>query len=527
MKRYLRSLGSLAVLCIFCGAAWLLYREIRKYSFIDIRHSLELIPLWRIGASFALMVLNYLILVGYDALALKAISRKLSLGKTALVSFVGCACSYNFGALLGGSSVRYRLYTAWGFPLHDIVRLILMLAVTFWVGALGLAGLAFLIEPLPLPQELNLPVSDVRPLGGFLLLLTCTYLGLTFFVRKPLHIFGKDFALPCPKIAFQQTIVACADLVAAAGCLYMLMPEDLGLDFLTFLSIYLLAMVVVVLTHVPGGAGVFELVILSLSQTSHPQAVIAALLAFRVIYYLLPLLFAASLLAGYEVHLRRHLADTALREAGRWIHALAHTLLAYITFTAGVILILSGSLPDNEPRVAWLATWIPFAVQNAAHLIASMTGVGLLLLSRGIERRLSSAWRIALLLVGAGILCSLLKGLDWHEAILLSLIFIVLACMKGRFYKTMRLGRKDYPPRWMFAAVAVIMTSGVVALLVHGQSALISGVQNLLDPLADAPQALRNLMAALLVFVLFLIRRMFLPLHTPHAGPSPVHRKPC
>lgn len=518
MNRHLRSLGSFAVLCIFAGAAWLLYHEVRKYHLADIRHSLDLIPGICLLASFGLMIVNYLILVGYDALALKAIGRPLSWGRTALVSFVGCACSYNFGALLGGSSVRYRFYSAWGFTIPDVVRLVLMLAVTFWVGALGLAGLSFVIEPLPIPPTLHLPVSDVRPLGFVLLALTSSYLLLTFFVRKPLHIRGKEFALPCPKIAFAQTLVACADLVAAAGCLYVLMPADLGLDFLTFLSVYLLATVVVVLTHVPGGAGVFELVILSLSQTTHPQAVIAALLAFRVIYYLLPLLFAALLLAAYEIQIRRHQAEKAFRDAGRWMRVLSHTILSYVTFAAGVILLLSGSIPPNEARADLLLQWVPMRIQNVAHFMGGVIGAGLLLLSRGIERRLASIWRLTAALVTAGIVCSLVKGLDWHEAILLSFVLAGLLASRGRFYKKATLIREEYPLRWFIASLAVIGSAAAVALFAYGEEVFGARILQYLGPDDDAARAVRALAGALSLLVIFTLRRLVFPLH---GKPSP------
>ncbi|WCB47930.1 lysylphosphatidylglycerol synthetase family protein [Nitratidesulfovibrio vulgaris] len=514
MNRHLRSLGSFVVLCIFAGAAWLLYHEVRKYHLADIRQSIELIPDLRLLASFGLMIVNYLILVGYDALALKAIGRPLPLGKTALVSFVGCACSYNFGALLGGSSVRYRFYSAWGFTIPDVVRLVLMLAVTFWVGALGLAGLSFVIEPLPLPPGLGLPIDDVRPLGFALLAATTGYLLLTFFVRKPLHFFGREFALPCPKIAFAQTLTACADLVAAAGCLYMLMPSDLGLDFLTFLAVYLLATVVVVLTHVPGGAGVFELVILSLSQTTHPQAVIAALLAFRVIYYLLPLLFAALLLAGYEVQVRRHQAEKAFRDAGRWMWVLSHILLSYVTFAAGVILLLSGSIPPNKLLIAQSPLVVPPAVQEAAHILGSMAGAGLLLLSRGIERRLASVWKVVVTLLLTGMVCALLKGFDWHEAVLLSFALAGLLGSRRRFYRKSSLIREEYPLRWFFASAAIIGCAGAVALFAFGDAG--TGMRGLWEAISDdagAARAVRGIAAACAVMVAFTLRRLLLPLH--------------
>lgn len=88
--------------------------------------------------------------------------------RVALVSFVGAVISLNFGALLGGSTVRYRLYSAWGFSPIEIIRLVLMLAVTFWVGAMGLAGFLFIFVPLELPEELGINLVSVKPLGFFL-----------------------------------------------------------------------------------------------------------------------------------------------------------------------------------------------------------------------------------------------------------------------------------------------------------------------------------------------------------------------
>ena len=135
MKKYLRYLGPILITAIFLLAVYLLYNKLKAYSIAQIRESILQISYGRIGLSLVLMVINYMILVGYDWLALKAIHKQLPLPRVALVSFVGQAVSYNFGALLGGTSVRYRFYSAWGFSLTDIVRLVLMLAVTFWVGA--------------------------------------------------------------------------------------------------------------------------------------------------------------------------------------------------------------------------------------------------------------------------------------------------------------------------------------------------------------------------------------------------------
>ncbi len=314
VKRITRFLGPAVVLCIFLGAVWLLYRQISRYSLADIKASLDSIPTWNLVLSMLLMAVNYAILVGYDWLALKGIKKTLPLSRVMLVSFVGQAVSYNFGALLGGSTVRYRFYSAWGFEPMDFVRLVLMLAITFWVGALGLVGGIFAVVPPDIPEELSRHISPdhIRPLGVLLFLIALSYLVICKFVHKPLHIFGKIFALPPFKIAAAQALVAGADLVAAGACLYVLLPPDADISFIRFLPGYLLAMVLVVITHVPGGVGVLEVVILHLTAAD-PQGVFAALLCFRVIYYLIPLLLAAVIYAVYEVRYQAQNASGIVR----------------------------------------------------------------------------------------------------------------------------------------------------------------------------------------------------------------------
>ena len=186
LKRLLRALGPVLVGCIFLGAVYLLYREISKYSLADIRMSLAQISTGSIILSVLLAIINYIILIGYDWLALKGIHKTLPVSRVSLVSFVGQAVSYNFGALLGGSTVRFRFYSSWGFSPMDIVRLVLMLAITFWVGALGLVGAIFMIAPPEIPPELGMHMPlDIRPLGAILFLIAISYLIVCKFIHKP------------------------------------------------------------------------------------------------------------------------------------------------------------------------------------------------------------------------------------------------------------------------------------------------------------------------------------------------------
>lgn len=305
-KKYLPILGKLLVLFICALACWLLYDKLKRYSMEEIIDSILHIQHRQLILAVVLVVINYAILVGYDWLAVRAIHRRLPFPRVCLVSFAGSAVSYNLGALLGGTTVRYRLYSAWGFHPIDIVRLVLMLAVTFWIGALGLAGGVLLFANVHIPPELGIEPGHIRPLGAGLLALCILYLLVCWWARgRAVRIFKKEFALPTLPIALAQTAVACADLLVAAACLYVLLPEHSTLTFADFLPNYLLAQVAVVLTHVPGGVGVLELILMHIIHGVNPKRLFGAILVFRVLYYLVPLLISLVMLFFYELRLRR------------------------------------------------------------------------------------------------------------------------------------------------------------------------------------------------------------------------------
>lgn len=454
MKKYLRLLGHLLICAIFVLAIFLLYNKLKSYSIAQIRESIDQISCGRIAVSLVLMVINYMILVGYDWLALKAIHKKLPLPKVSLVSFVGQAVSYNFGALLGGTTVRYRFYSAWGFSISDIVRLVLMLAVTFWVGALGLCGLIFLLWPPTIPDALihNMPINDVRILGCILTAIAAAYLVLCFAIRKPVHVFGKEFEFPRPRIAIAQCIVAGVDIVAAAACMYVLLPGDIEITFMEFLPSYLMAQVAVVLTHIPGGVGIFELVILELSHTTHTQAVFAAVLLFRLIYYIIPLLAAAVLLAIYEARQQKNM----LREAGRWLSVLSHSISAYLAFVGGVILLVSATLPTRFNSLPAIYASLPKSLLGLGHLACALSGAALLFAAYGLERRQNRAFQLTVGLFGLGIAGALFKGFAWEAALMAAVILFAICLARRRFYRTSFFFGEKIPLSWQGAALGVL-----------------------------------------------------------------------
>lgn len=318
-------IGHSLVLFVFLAAVWMLMHELKDpngnpYTVRAILDQLRLIPLSRFCLALALTVFSYVVLFGYDVLALQSIGRSLPLWRVAIAAFVGHCCSFNFGAILGGSTVRYRLYSLWGLSAVDIVKLLLVLGVTFWVGALALAGVMFWWQPIHIPEKLHLPFTTVQPLAPILIAIVVLYLGLSYFNRHPLRFRGHEFHLPSLRMALSQLAVASADFIVAAAVLFVLLPSSVEIPFLQFLSIYLLAIVGGVATHVPGGIGILELVILSLMTSAQQKAVekdalFASLLAFRVVYYLLPLFPALALLGMADIFTHKPAANSEVTPA--------------------------------------------------------------------------------------------------------------------------------------------------------------------------------------------------------------------
>jgi phosphatidylglycerol lysyltransferase len=469
MKRLARLAGPLVVLAIFTAAVWLLYRELHHYHYRDIRASLAAIPAGWIWTAVVLTVLNYVVLIGYDYLAVRSIGHPLPLGRIAVASFIGYVTSYNFGALLGGTSVRYRLYSNWGLSAVEIVKLLTLLLVTFWIGFFALCGVVFVSGEVVVPPRFNLPFADIRLLGAALLVLVALYLGLCAWRREPIQFRGWEISLPSLRVVPAQIVIASADLLLAAATLYVLLPPSMGVSYPRFLGVYLLGILAIIFTHVPGGLGVFELVVLTMLSPSQPQQVLSSLLVFRAVYYLFPLLIATTMLAVHEMVVNWEDLRRAVKPVGRMAPILAPRLLALLMFLAGAILLFSGATPEVRDRLGWLRPVVPPAVIELSHFMASVLGVVLLLVARSLQRRLDAAYWLSLVMLVAGITLSLLKGLDYEEAAILAAIALALVPARKYFYRKGSFLAEPLSPGWITAVLLVVVCSVWIGIFAHKQ----------------------------------------------------------
>jgi uncharacterized membrane protein YbhN (UPF0104 family) len=300
-------LAPIVAIGLFAGAIWVLRRELREVPLHDILRTLAAISPLRLALALALTVAGYLALTAYDLVALHHLKRKLSLGKVVYTSFIAYALANNLpAAFIVGGSVRHRLYSRWGVSAADTNALVLLNIITYALGLATAAALAFTFAPHAVPQLLKLPFHSTRPLGLIAALLVIGYL-VWSSLGRPFHMKGRPIGpLPLPTTLL-QIAVSLADWVISGTALYVLLPASGGLGYMDFFSVFLLGQIASLVVQLPGGIGVFEAVMVGVLGAKIPRHVVfGALLAYRVIYYLIPLAVAAILLGVHEVSRLTH-----------------------------------------------------------------------------------------------------------------------------------------------------------------------------------------------------------------------------
>jgi phosphatidylglycerol lysyltransferase len=319
-----------------------------------------------------------------------------------------------------------------------------------------------------LPATIPLPHEGFWLIGVLLLALVAAY--VAFAVRahgKAVRIKGYEFRLPSLPGAAMQLGVAAADWLSVAGVLYVLLPSEAVGSYPSFLAIFLLSQLVGLVSQVPGGLGVFEGSLLLLLHGGTTGGIVAALLAYRLIYYFFPLCIATVTLGGYEGLRQRKRLDAFGRMFSRWAAPVAPHVFALASVVAGALLLVSGATPAVEERLRWLSWLLPLPLLEASHLLGSLVGVGLLFLARGLSRRLNGAWALAVALLAAGAAVSLLKGLDYEEAAILTLMLLALLPCRSFFYRRSSLLDQRFTPQWILTVVLVLAGIGWVVLVAY------------------------------------------------------------
>ncbi len=301
MRKLRAVAGPALAAALFLLAIRLLVHEAQSITWSDFMAGLTGVPPLYLAFAALLIALNYGLLISYDLLALRYLCRSIPLRRVALVSFLGYSLGNNLGTLLAATPIRFRFYTRFGLTPSQVVVMISILGLTFWSGLWFLGGTVLVFVPVELPAQVSLPFGT-QTLGVILLSLAISYLLVCFLWRKPWPIGELHLRPPEPGLMSVQASVAAVDLLISATALYLVLPGDTVVPFALVLAAYLVGIAVSLVTQVPGGLGVLELILLTLLKESVGESVLASVLIFRVLYYILPLLFGMLTLVAHEIY---------------------------------------------------------------------------------------------------------------------------------------------------------------------------------------------------------------------------------
>ena len=431
---------TLLTLGLFALAVSVLHHAVGGRNYAEIGTQLTSIPIGALLAAVALTVLSYFVLTGHDIVGLRYAEKPLQYRRIVFASFVSYAFANNLGASSAtGGLLRYRIYAPLGLSAVDVARVALSCALSFWSG----------------------------------------------------------FLLPDWRLSLAQLVVGVLDWAAAAAVFYVLVPatvDGAAIPFATVLGVFLLAQIAGVISHVPGGVGIFESLILVVLGPAVPApALLASLVAYRAVYYLLPLAVAAVLLAGHEFTRQRAAVSVGFQRAHRWMSVLAPPSFAALSFVAGTALLFSGATPALQHRITLLRSVLPMAVVEASHFFASLLGAALLVVSRGLLLRLDAAWHAAVGIVIAATVLSLGKGLDFEEAAVLLVLLVALLPCKRFFYRSSTIYSHAFTPQWIAAVVAVLGATVWLTFFAYRDIAYDNSLWWQFSFAGNAPRSLRAL----------------------------------
>ena len=514
------TLIALAVLVVAVLGFAAIHKLTAEIRLSEVRAAFSALGWPELSASIALTIVSYIALTFYDTIALKVIGHPLPWRTAAVASFTSYTISHNLGlAMLTGGSARYRVYSRAGLDEAAVARVVLIAGVTFWAGVITVACLSMALHPGMLPiVKWTMPPLLERTIG---IAIPLAMLAIVLRYRRggALALFGWRLPLPDARQALALVLVSTVDLAAASAALFVLLPNASPDIYPVLFLGYAVAIVVALISHVPGGLGVFEAVIIA-TMPQDNATILAALLAYRIIYYVAPLVLAAVLIAVHEGRQWRNRGRN--REPGRGPDPLAIALplapllLGVLVFLSGAMLLVSGALPAAPGRMDTLATILPLPISEMAHVAASLVGVMLLFVALGLYRRLDGAFWAARMLLIAGALLTIAKGFDYEEAGILLLTAAALQWTRAAFYRRTRLTAEPLSPEWLVGVGAAIGLSVLIGFFAYRRVGYSSDLWWQFETNGNASRFLRTSLAVGLLLIGAAIWRLFA------AAPIPV-----
>jgi len=284
----------LLTLFLFLLVPVLLFFLLKNVDWQEVKQALQEIKPLTLGLGLAVALLSYVTYGSYDLIGRKYSNHTLPVSQVLQVAFVCYAFTLNLSYLVGGFALRFRLYSRLGLDTATITKVFTLSVITNWLGYMVLAGTIFSFRLVDLPEHWKIGTTGLQVVGCILLLIATIYMaGCRFAKRRSWKIFSHEIELPTFRLAMAQLILACVNWSLMALIIWIFLPDKIS--YFTTLGILLLCAIAGVISHIPAGLGVLEGIFITLLQNQVPKSVVlAALIGYRVCYFLVPLAIATA-----------------------------------------------------------------------------------------------------------------------------------------------------------------------------------------------------------------------------------------
>jgi len=296
-------IGVLLSLAIIAVAADVLFHMLRHLDVDAVIAAVKAIEYRDVAAAAVFVAGGYFTLTFYDLFALRTIGHdEVPYRIAALSGFSSYAVGHNIGAtVFTGGAVRYRIYSAYGLTAIDVAKICFVAGLTFWLGNATVLGLSVFFEPLAAMPIDQLPAWLNRVIAFLILLALGSYIGWVWSAPREIGQAQWKVRLPSGPSTLVQIVIGLCDLGCCTMAMYMLLPNEPNIGFVTLMVVFVSATMLGFASHAPGGLGVFDAAMLVALWQFQKEDLVAGLLIFRVLYYLVPFVIALTILAMREL----------------------------------------------------------------------------------------------------------------------------------------------------------------------------------------------------------------------------------
>jgi len=309
-------IGLLLSVAIIAVAAVVLFHMLRDINVDEVIAALKATEIKNIAAAAFFVACGYFTLTFYDWFALRAIGRaEIPYRIAALTGFTSYSIGHNIGAtVFTGGAVRYRIYSAYGLDAIEVAKICFVAGLTFWLGNATVLGLGVAYHPQAAGPIDQLPAWFNRAIGIAMLVVLVSYVSWVWSAPREIGQSEWKVQLPSGPSTLLQICIGILDLGSCALAMYMLLPGEPNVGFVTMAVVFVSATLLGFASHAPGGLGVFDAAMLVALWQFDKEPLLAGLLLFRLLYYIVPFVLALVILGTREIWLNMKGARRALEQ---------------------------------------------------------------------------------------------------------------------------------------------------------------------------------------------------------------------